>query len=326
MPHQSFSHDSKALPVSLNGLRAFESAARHLSFTNAAEELGVTQGAVSHQVKALEERLGAKLFRRTPRGLTVTDEGLALFPTLNDAFERMTRLFAQFDLGQRREVLTVSVVGTFALGWLLPRIARFEQLHPFVDLRLLTNNNKVDVPGESLDYAIRFGDGAWQGLEATPLMDAALSPLCAPTLSAGLRAPGDLRRMTLLRSYRGQDWLSWFDAAGLPEFRLQGPMFDSSTLMAQAAIRGFGVAILPLAMFEDELQSEQLVQPFDLSISTGSYWLVRQKSRVPNLAMRTFRDWLCSEANALAASVAIPRHPSVGRGQDPELCRPGGRG
>src|ERR1700761_1746839 len=140
-----FSHDRAVLPVSLNGLRAFESAARHLSFTSAALELGVTQGAVSHQVKALEDRLGVKLFRRTPRGLTVTDEGLALFPTLTDAFERMTRLLGQFGDGQRREVLTISVVGTFALGWLLPRVARFEQLHPFVDLRLLTNNNRVDV-------------------------------------------------------------------------------------------------------------------------------------------------------------------------------------
>jgi len=295
---QRFSHDQMTLPVSLNGLRAFESAARHLSFTSAARELGVTQGAVSHQVKALEDRLGAKLFRRTPRGLTVTDEGLALFPTLNDAFERMARLLGQFGHGQRREVLTISVVGTFALGWLLPRIARFEQLHPFVDLRLMTNNNRVDVAGESLDGAIRFGDGAWHGLDATHVMDAALSPLCAPSLAARLGEGGDLHRTTLLRSYRGQDWLAWLDAAGLRNFTLRGPMFDSSALMAQAAMRGHGVAILPLAMFADELQRQWLVQPFPLSVRTGAYWLVRLKSRAPGPAMTAFRDWLCAEASA----------------------------
>lgn len=292
---QRFSHGQSSLPVSLNGLRAFESAARHLSFTSAARELGVTQGAVSHQVKTLEDRLGVKLFRRTPRGLAVTDEGLTLFPTLTDAFERMSRLLGQFDHGQRREMLTISIVGTFALGWLLPRIAKFEQKYPFVDLRVLTNNNKVDVAGESLDYAIRFGDGAWHGVEAVHLMDAALSPLCAPSLVDRLRSPGDLYRVTLLRSYRPQDWLTWLDAAGLHDFHLRGPMFDSSALMAQAAMRGYGIAILPLAMFEDELEREWLIQPFPLSVQTGAYWLVRLKSRAATAVMDAFREWIGSE-------------------------------
>ncbi len=297
MIDRSFSHGTALTSVSLNSLRAFESAARHLSFTSAAAELGVTQGAVSHQVKALEERLGVKLFRRTPRGLVVTDEGLALFPTLSEAFERMTRLLDRFDRGLRREVLTVSVVGTFALGWLLPRIAHFEQSYPFVDLRLLTNNNKVDLAGESLDCAICFGDGAWRGLEATRLMQAAMSPLCAPAVAERLRSPSDLSRETLLRSYRGQDWLVWLAAAGLGDLRLSGPMFDASTLMAQAAIRGFGIAILPVAMFAPELKSNALVQPFALSVSTGSYWLVRLKSRARTSAMLAFQDWLGVEMN-----------------------------
>lgn len=299
MPDPRFSHRTILSSVSINTLRAFESAARHLSFTNAANELGVTQGAVSHQVKALEDRLGVKLFRRTPRGLAVTDEGLALYPTLNNAFERVTRLLDRFERGLRREVLTVSVVGTFALGWLLPRIARFERSHPFVDLRLLTNNNRVDVAGESLDCAICFGDGAWRGLDATPLMKASLSPLCAPVLAESLQTPIDLTHATLLRSYRGQDWLAWLAAAGLNDLRLRGPMFDSSALMAQAAIRGFGVAMLPLEMFEAELQGEWLVQPFALTVSTGSYWLVRLKSRSPSAAMQVFEDWICAETNGL---------------------------
>lgn len=298
MSDPSFSHGLGLSSVSLNSLRAFESAARHLSFTAAANELGVTQGAVSHQVKALEDLLGVKLFRRTPRGLAVTDEGLALFPTLNDAFERMTRLLDRFDRGSRRETLTVSVVGTFALGWLLTRLSRFEQLHPFVDLRLLTNNNKVDVAGESLDCAICFGDGTWRGLAATHLMKVSLSPLCAPSLAERLQRPADLQRATLLRSYRGQDWLTWLAAAGQGDLKLHGPMFDSSALMAQAAIRGFGVAILPLSMFETELQNDWLVQPFGLSVSTGSYWLVRLKSREPTAAMAAFHEWLRAETGS----------------------------
>lgn len=293
-----FSHEENAIGVSLNGLRAFESAARHQSFTEAAKELGVTQGAVSHQVKALEARLGVQLFRRTPRGLMVTDEGLTLYPTLTEAFERIGHLLGQFEHGQRSEVLTVSVVGTFAMGWLMPRLDAFAQAHPFVDLRLMTNNNKVDLAGESLDYAIRFGDGAWHGVTAMPLMAGRFAPLCAPALAERLAVPGDLKHMTLLRSYRGQDWLTWLEAAGLANFRMRGPMFDSSALMAQAAMRGYGVAMLPLAMFEEEVARGWLVQPFALTITTGEYWLTRLKSRVPTRAMLAFEGWLQGEVAA----------------------------
>ncbi|MBX7483944.1 LysR family transcriptional regulator [Qipengyuania sp. 6D47A] len=286
--------------ISLNNLRAFETAARHLSFTVAADELGVTQGAVSHQVRALEDRLGMKLFRRTPKGLTITDEGLTLFPTLNDAFARMTRLFARFDHGERREVLTVGVVGTFALGWLLPRIADFERTHPFVDLRLLTNNNRVDVAGESLDCAIRYGDGAWRSLESTHLMRVSMSPLCAPELADHFRTPNDLRGATMLRSYRGQDWFAWLAAAGLDDFPLRGPIFDSSTLMSQTAMRGHGIAVLPLEMFEVELDGGDLVQPFAITVSTGSYWLVRRQASDLTDAFMAFRDWLCAEISGEA--------------------------
>uniref|UniRef100_UPI000370A5A5 LysR family transcriptional regulator n=1 Tax=Herbaspirillum lusitanum TaxID=213312 RepID=UPI000370A5A5 len=147
----------------LNALRAFEVAARHLSFTSAADELNVTQTAVSMQVKNLEQRLGVALFRRLPRGLALTDEGLALLPVVAQSFGRIADVLAQFEDGRRREVLTVGVVGTFAVGWLMPRLREFQQTYPFVDLRLLTNNNRVDLAGEGLDYAIRFGDGAWHG-------------------------------------------------------------------------------------------------------------------------------------------------------------------
>ena len=148
----------------LNALRAFEASARHRSFTRAAEELFVTQAAISHHVKALEARLGARLFHRTPQGLMLTDEGVALLPALTDSFTRIARVLDRFQGGQMRDVLTLSVVGTFAVGWLLPRLAAFREAHPFVDLRLLTNNNRVDLSGEGLDGAILFGSGDWPGL------------------------------------------------------------------------------------------------------------------------------------------------------------------
>lgn len=292
------SNDPRSISVSLNALRAFECAARHLSFTLAAEELGITQSAVSHQIKALEERLNVILFRRTPRGLLVTDEGLALAPTLTDTFDRLARLLSQFGGGRRRDTLTISVVGTFALGWLLPRLSQFEQAYPFVDLRLLTNNNRVDVLGEGLDAAIRFGEGTWTGLHASKLLDVRMSPVCSPAIAAQLSQHADLARFTLLRSYRGQDWLSWLKAAGLGHVPLIGPLFDSSILMAEAAARGFGVALLPIAMFENEFSNNRLVQPFKESVSSGSYWLVRPQSRLPSDGLLAFEAWIAAECRA----------------------------
>jgi LysR family transcriptional regulator of beta-lactamase len=226
--------------IPLNALRAFEAAARHLSFTRAADELCVTQTAISHQVKGLEARLGVSLFRRSNRGLKLTDEGLALAPTLFETFGAIDRLFDQFEAGGVQEVLTVSAVGTFVVGALLERLPAFRIAHPLIDLRLLTNNNKVDVVAEGLDFAIRFGDGAWHACEAQLICSAPMSPLCAPQLAERLKEPADLLRLPLLRSYRPQDWLNWFRAAGLDAVNVRGPLFDSSLIMAQAAIRGGG--------------------------------------------------------------------------------------
>lgn len=282
----------------LNALRAFEASARHLSFTRAAIELNVTQSAVSAQVKNLEERLGVSLFRRLPRGLALTDEGHALLPMLSETFARIGAVLEQFRDGRLREVLTVAVVGTFAVGWLIPRLEAFHRDHPFVDLRLLTHNNRVDLAGEGLDYAIRFGDGAWHGTHAEPLMDAPLSPVCTPEIAARLREPADLARETLLRSYRTDEWARWFGAAGVAPPLLRGPMFDSSVTMAAAAMQGLGVALLPPAMFGQALRDERLVQPFGIAVSTGRYWLTRLKSKQETIAMREFRAWLLAAVAA----------------------------
>jgi len=284
--------DRSRLP--LNALRAFEASARHLSFTRAGIELRVTQAAVSHQVKHLEALLGVSLFRRLPRGLMVTEEGEALLPVVRESFDRVGDALDRFEDGHVREVLTVGAVGTFAVGWLLPRLKAFRTRAPFVDLRLSTNNNRVDIAAEGLDYTIRFGSGAWHGLDATELFKAPLSVLCTPEIAADLSAPEDIFRYTLLKSYRSDEWPSWLAATGLKEMTspLRGMVFDSSLSMMEAALQGAGVALAPPLMFPRLLGAGAIVQPFQVSITTGSYWLTRLQSKSPTRAMQAFANWL----------------------------------
>ncbi|MBU9230415.1 LysR family transcriptional regulator [Burkholderia multivorans] len=288
----------------LNALRAFESSARHLNFTRAGLELSVTQAAVSQQVRALEERLGCALFTRLPRGLDLTDEGRALLPVLSDAFSRIETVLQQFDGGRLRQVLTLGVVGTFALGWLMPRLKRFRDTHPFVELRLRTHNNVVDLAAEGLDFAIRFGQGNWPATRNERLFDAPLTALCAPDIARRLTRPADLAHETLLRSYRTDEWLGWFDAAQLEPWTVNGPVFDSSRLMVEAAMQGVGIALAPACMFERELQLGLLARPLDIDVHAGGYWLTSLKSKSLTPAMTLFRDWITAEASAVASAAA----------------------
>ena len=278
----------------LNALRAFEASARHLSFTRAAIELCVTQAAVSHQVKSLEAQLNVTLFKRLPRGLMLTSEGESLLPVLRDAFDRIALTLDQFEGGHYREVLTVGAVGTFAVGWLLPRLADFHSRYPLIDLRLSTHNNRVDVAAEGLDYAIRFGAGAWHGTDACPLLEAPLTVLCVPQIAEQLRSPADVLKHTLLRSYRADEWNLWFQAAGLPsDTRVpRSVVFDSSLAMMEAALQGAGVALAPALMVSRQLENDVIRQPFEVGITTGSYWLTRLQSRAETSAMVAFKGWL----------------------------------
>ncbi|HBM2742357.1 TPA: LysR family transcriptional regulator, partial [Enterobacter hormaechei subsp. xiangfangensis] len=237
----------------LNALRAFEASARHLSFTRAALELCVTQAAVSQQVRILEDRLNRVLFKRLPRGLEMTDEAQALFAVLSDAFGQIDTIFRQFEGGEYREVLTVAAVGTFAVGWLLPRIDQFRQAHPFVELRLRTNNNVVNLAAEGLDFAIRFGNGLWPTTHNEMLFEAPLTVLCTPETAQRLRRPADLLQENLLRSYRVDEWDNWFAAAGVTAERINGAVFDSSRLMVETVIHTGGAALVPAVMFAREL-------------------------------------------------------------------------
>lgn len=280
------------MDLPLNALRAFEVSARHLSFTRAAQELHLSQTAVSQHVKKLEARLGTALFRRLPRGLALTDEGLALMPVLVDSFERMQATLNHFKGSQPRETLSLGVVGTFAVGWLLPRMRDFQSKHPFVELRLFTNNNRVDLAGEGLDYAIRFGDGHWHGTEAQHMLRAPLAPVCAPAVAHRIRTVKDLGRESLLRSYRSDEWPAWFAAAGVPPPVLTGPMFDSSLVLADAAAQGAGVALLPVKLFERDVHSGRLRKLFEVEVDLGSYWLTCLSTRRKTAAMQAFREWM----------------------------------
>lgn len=284
--------DNPHLP--LTGLRAFEAAARHLNFTRAALELRITQAALSHRIRGLETRLGCTLFRRLPRGVALTDEGAALLPAIGDAFSRIDAALARFDGASPCEVLTVSAVATFVTGWLLSRLPAFETAHPGIDLRLLTHNNRIDQAGEGLDLAVRFGDGSWLGLDAVHLCDAPFAPVCAPALARRVRRRSDLVGLPLLRSYRPDEWARWCAAAKLPMPALRGPVFDSSLAIASAAAAGAGVALLPVAMFEQDLASGRLVRLSPVEVDVGGYWLTRLRSREETPAMQAFRTWACA--------------------------------
>jgi LysR family transcriptional regulator, regulator of gene expression of beta-lactamase len=181
----------------------------------------------------------------------------------------------------------------------MPRLAAFTREHPFVDLRLLTHNNAVNQAADGLDFAIRFGDGAWHGTEADALVATPLAPLCSVDVAHRLRNPADLLGETLLRSYRADEWPRWFAAAGQPAPVLHGPVFDSSIAMAAAAMQGLGVALLPVAMFGTELAQRRLARPFATELALGQYWLTRLKAKPLTDAMRAFRDWALAEARAL---------------------------
>jgi len=222
----------------------------------------------------------------------ITEEGLALLPVLRESFDRMADMLERFEGGQLREVLKIGAVGTLAVGWLLPRLADFRTRFPYIDLRLSTNNNRVDIAAEGLDYTIRFGNGAWHDIEAEALFEAPLSVLCIPPIARQLKTPEDVAGQTLLRSYRSDEWPSWFEEAGLSAPPILGMVFDSSVLMVEAAMQGAGVALAPPLMFSRQLASGEIEQPFPIYISKGSYWLTRLKSRPVTPAMENFRRWL----------------------------------
>jgi LysR family glycine cleavage system transcriptional activator len=288
----------------LNALRAFEASARHLSFTRAADELAVTPGAVSQQVKLLEDTVGVPLFHRQARGLKLTEAGLAALPSLRDGFDRLDAAVRLMTHGRRSGRLAVSVAPSFASKWLVPRLDRFQAAHPDIDVYVHADMDVVDFATDDVDLAIRYGRGDYGDLETELLMRERIVPVCAPQLLTGtppLKAIDDLALHTLLHD-DGNDheiatWAMWLRAAGSTVDGTRGPRFNQSSLVIEAAVAGRGVALAKFALAEADLEAARLVIPFDLTSPTDfSYWLVHPAAKAALPEVEAFKGWVRAEA------------------------------
>ncbi|MHA1152863.1 MAG: transcriptional regulator GcvA [Alphaproteobacteria bacterium] len=287
----------------LNALRAFEAGARHLSFTKAAEELFVTQAAVSHQVKLLEQDLGVALFRRMTRKLALTAEGRRLFGPAGEALDSLAEAAEALRAGAGGGTLTLSLTPTFGVQWLAQRIGRFWSAHPEIELRLQHSIHLVDFARDEVDAAVRWGGGAWPGLAAVYLMRAGLTPVCSPALCQGppaLKVPDDLRHHTLLHERDYVEWAQWLALAGAREVEARrGPIIDDSTVVLQAVIDGQGVALVSDSIIRGDLESGRLVKPFDVDLDTdNAYYLVAPPRAFERPNVQAFRDFLLAELAA----------------------------
>jgi LysR family glycine cleavage system transcriptional activator len=284
----------------LAALRVFEATGRLMSFTKAAEELGMTQAAVSYQIKVLEERIGTPLFLRRPRQVELTEVGVRFSPLVSDAFERLRDAYKDAR-GESRSVLAVSSVATFASNWLAPRIGLFQLEHPHIAVRLDTEARNRDFTREQVDVGIRGGYGNWPGLAAHRLMAITFTPMLSPMLLhrvGPLNEPADLLRLPIIDA-SDPWWATWLSGVGLPSDSLAGlPRNDleSQAIAASAALAGNAVAMLTPAFFGDALRSGALVQPFKHLGSDGQdYWLVHLETRRNVAKIRAFRGWLLDQ-------------------------------
>lgn len=288
----------RSVTPSLAALQAFEAAARLESFTRAAEELHLTQGAVSRQVAALELSLGLKLFERIRQRIVPTEAGRAYAAEIRDILSRLqTATLSTMAMKNVGGTLSLALLPTFGTRWLIPRLPDFFARHPEIAIDFSTRIVPFDFAREPFDAAIHFGDPTWPGTAAHRLMGEMIVPVASPAFleRAAIRRPEDLVRVPLLRqATRPQGWAEWFEAQGLdPETARPGPRFEQFAMVAQAAVAGLGVAVVPRFLVEDELRSGQLVIPFDRPVeSRQSYWLVYPRAQGERPALRIFRDWL----------------------------------
>lgn len=303
----------------LSALRAFEAAARLRSFKRAAQELSVTPTAISHQIRALEEHVGVRLFERQTRRVALTAAAERLFPVLRDGFDAFADAVQALRAPAQRSALTLSATLSFTAKWLVPRMASFRAACPGLDLRLHASDDPVDLHAGVADAAIRYGRGPYPGLDAEPLIENRFAPVCSPRLA--LRQPRDLLGHALLHSEWSHPtadtptWRLWRERAGdagLAGLDVEaGLRFTDESHAIQAAIAGHGVALLSLALVADDLAAGALVQPFGPVLEGYPHWFVRAAGRArPELA--ALRDWLRAQAAAETAETAAPRMDAPG--------------
>lgn len=287
----------------LNAIRAFEAAARHLSITLAADELHVTPGAVSRQIKSLEEVLGLQLFKRGHREIALTRQGGDYFQAITRALDLLREATRKLTRGRQRKQLRIRAYTTFAMRWLIPRLSGFHAAHPGIEVLLKASLEPVDFRKEDIDAAIRLGDGKWPGANSHRLGPNILAPVASPALLAAgpkLKKPADLARHTLLHSIaRPDDWGHWLQAAGVAKQvdARAGMTYESSAMALAAAIEGQGLAIAQLFLVEKDLAEGRLVMPFRKTVDMGdfTYYLLTPSHRSESATMKTFRLWLLDQ-------------------------------
>ena len=302
----------------LNALKAFEAAARHESFTRAAEELCVTQGAVSHQVKALEAELGIKLFNRERQRLIITEAGRQYLTVLRDSFDRIALGTERLIQRQSSGVITVSTSPDFAAKWLVNRLGRFAEAHPGIDLRISATLQHVDFAREDVDLAVRHGDGNWAGLDVVRLCTEQLFAVCSPKLLAGrsrITKPSDVLKFPLLHLDDSNAWAKWFEAAGVEGAKhLHGPVLNRASMVIDAAIDGQGIALARTTLAASDLISGRLVRPFAEALRLSkTYWIVCPKATAALPKITAFRNWLLAEAARDARDLQKLRPDGIAR-------------
>lgn len=288
----------RRLPPLLS-LRAFEAAARHLSFTKAADELFVTQAAISHQIKLLEDWIGQPLFRRMTRKVALTEAGLRLLPQTSEALDLMTQAVAEA-AGFNDRLLTVTTSATFGARWLAPRMGRFTQEHPELELRIHHSYNLVDFRRDGVDLGIRYGRGHWEGLTAEYLQSAEQFPVAAPGLigaGGALKEAKDVLSHVLLHIDGYGDWMEWLKTNGLdPLLARRGPVFDDSNSVLQAALSGQGIALVSRPLASEDLRAGRLVQAWKAGVGDdAAYYLVYLPDALKREKNRIFRDFVMAE-------------------------------
>ncbi|MEM7425222.1 MAG: transcriptional regulator GcvA, partial [Pseudomonadota bacterium] len=297
----------------LNALRAIESAGRWLSFAKAADELSVTPGAVSQQIRQLEDYLGIPLFRRMTRAVQLTEEARTVLPLVTEGFDKLAEAAERLAREEESGLLTVSSAPTFAAKWLLQRLPAFSDKHPDIDVRLDASLDSRDFERDGIDIGIRLGLGDYPGLEVTRIFGEEISLVCSPKLQAGpkpLRTPEDLKHHRLLHVDWGDfavplpDWQMWTRAAGVEGIDVEhGPRFTVENMAIEAAISGAGVALVSHYAVAEDLKAGRLVLPFDLVLQADfAYWLVCPPEKMRKANVRAFCDWLLAEAAQHAAT------------------------
>ncbi|ANK83587.1 MAG: transcriptional regulator [Rhizobiales bacterium NRL2] len=290
----------------LNAIRAFEAAARHLSFTRASEELNVTPAAISHQVKGLEDWFGLKLFKRRNREILMTEAGQMLLPGVRDALDLLESTTQRLSASDGGSELRITCMPSFASKWLVPRLSHFRTLYPDIDVLLSTEERMVDLDVEPFDIGIRSGWGQYPGLTVYRLFDDAVFPVCSPALlnsDKPLRRPQDLAGHVLLHDDYPVGWTEWLAAAGVSGVDpKRGPTFDNSAMLLQAAAEGLGVAMARHALAYADLLAGRLVRPFSITLASDfAYYLVHVPRVAEQPKVAAFRDWLIAEADAYRA-------------------------